>query len=357
MSQHEAMISQQRVQEFKNYVQEQPTDSKCPYLKEKSDKKEHFENVYDKHFNNAIKTLKDEGRYRVFIDVERKQGSYPKATERKVKDISDFSEQDVTVWCSNDYLGMGQNPVVLDAMRNTLDKTGCGSGGTRNIGGTTHEHVQLEREVAKLHNKEAGLVFSSGYVANEAALSTFPTILGDLVYLSDAGNHASMIHGMRNSRAERQVFKNNDAEHLESLLKKQDINRPKMIVFESVYSMSGKVAPIKDIIYLAKKYNALTYCDEVHAVGLYGQTGAGIGELLGIQDEVDFISGTLGKAFGVFGGYVAAQSHMIDCIRSFAPGFIFTTSIPPVVAAGARASVNYLRHSTAERTIHKKKTW
>lgn len=261
---------------------------------------------------------------------------------------------EVTVWCSNDYLGMGQHPKVLKAMHNALDISGAGSGGTRNIGGNTVYIERLENEVAALHKKESGLVCSSCYVANETALSTLPQILGpDMVYFSDAKNHASLIHGIRNGRCDKKVFRHNDVEHLEELLKDTDINIPKVIVFESVYSMCGTVGPIKEIVELAHKYNALCFLDEVHAVALYGPTGAGVAELIGVHDDRVIISGTLGKGFGVFGGYIAGKSNLIDAIRSNAPGFIFTTSLPPTILAGAKSSISHLRQSTKEREAHK----
>lgn len=306
-------------------------------------------NLYDNKFDTEIDELKREGRYRKFINVERHMGQFPNATRRE-----DKQKSEVVIWCSNDYLGMGQNPKVLSAMHNAIDMSGAGSGGTRNIGGNTKYIESLEQEVAALHGKERGLVCSSCYVANETALSTLPTILGpDTIYFSDSKNHASLIHGIRNGRCDKKVFRHNDTEHLEELLKDTDINRPKIIVFESVYSMCGTVGPIKDIIDLAHKYNALVFLDEVHAVGLYGPTGAGVAELLGINDERVIISGTLGKGFGVFGGYIAGKSNLIDAIRSNAPGFIFTTSLPPTVLAGAQASINHLRNSTLERANHK----
>lgn len=305
--------------------------------------------IYDAKFDGAIDQLKKEGRYRTFINVERHQGNFPNATRREQK-----KESEVVVWCSNDYLGMGQHPKVLEAMHDAIDASGAGSGGTRNIGGNTKYIEELEQEIAELHGKERSLVCSSCYVANEAALSTLPQILGeDTIYFSDSKNHASLIHGIRNGRCDKKVFKHNDTQHLEQLLKETDINRPKVIVFESVYSMCGTVGPIKDIVELAEKYNALVFLDEVHAVGLYGQSGAGVSELIGVHNDRVIISGTLGKGFGVFGGYIAGNANLIDAIRSNAPGFIFTTSLPPTVLAGANASINHLRNSTIERTNHK----
>lgn len=305
--------------------------------------------MYDAKFDSAIEQLKNEGRYRKFINVQRHQGMFPTATRRENE-----QQSEVTVWCSNDYLGMGQNPKVLAAMHEAIDMSGAGSGGTRNIGGNTKYIEELEQEIAELHGKERSLVCSSCYVANETALSTLPLILGeDTIYFSDSKNHASLIHGIRNGRCDKKVFRHNDTEHLEQLLKDTDVNRPKVIVFESVYSMCGTVGPIKEIVNLAHKYNALVFLDEVHAVGLYGPTGAGVAELLGINDERVIISGTLGKGFGVFGGYIAGKANLIDAIRSNAPGFIFTTSLPPTVLAGAKASINHLRNSTVERAMHK----
>jgi 5-aminolevulinate synthase len=305
--------------------------------------------MYDKKFDGAIDQLKQEGRYRKFINVERHMGSFPNATRRE-----NSKKSEVVVWCSNDYLGMGQHPKVLNAMHDAIDTSGAGSGGTRNIGGNTKYIEELESEVAELHNKQRGLVCSSCYVANETALSTLPEILGpDTIYFSDSKNHASLIHGIRNGRCAKKIWKHNDTEHLEQLLEEADPNAPKVIVFESVYSMCGTVGPIKEVVELAEKYNALIFLDEVHAVGLYGPTGAGVAELLGIESDRMIISGTIGKGFGVFGGYIAGNANIIDAIRSNAPGFIFTTSLPPAVLAGAKASINHLRNSTLERNKHK----
>eukprot|EP00359_Climacostomum_virens_P001582 CAMPEP_0204897822 /NCGR_PEP_ID=MMETSP1397-20131031/944_1 /ASSEMBLY_ACC=CAM_ASM_000891 /TAXON_ID=49980 /ORGANISM="Climacostomum Climacostomum virens, Strain Stock W-24" /LENGTH=469 /DNA_ID=CAMNT_0052065599 /DNA_START=1585 /DNA_END=2994 /DNA_ORIENTATION=+ len=302
-------------------------------------------------FDAAIKSLKDEGRYRVFINILRETGKFPKAIEKS-------TGREVTVWCSNDYLGMGQNPEVLNAMHESLN-FGAGSGGTRNIGGTSFLHVQLERELADLHEKESALLCTSGYVANEAALSTLPSIFPKgAIYFSDEENHASMIFGMRQSRLNKKdirVFKHNDLKHLEELLilsqNSEDAEKAKIIVFESVYSMSGTIAPLEDIRRLADQYKAYTYIDEVHGVGLYGQRGGGVCQERGIY--FDIVSGTLGKAFGVHGGYLAANANIIDCIRSYAPGFIFTTSLPPVVLSGAIASIKYLKSSNTERQLQK----
>jgi len=322
-------------------------ESQCPM--DASQKSEKESTQYDKKFDASINQLKDEGRYRKFINVERHKGSFPRATRREQKDKSE-----VVVWCSNDYLGMGQNPKVLTAMHDALDNSGAGAGGTRNIGGNTKYIEELEEEVAQLHGKEKGLVFSSCYVANETTLTTLPQILGpDTIYFSDSKNHASLIHGMRNGRCERKIFRHNDVEHLEELLEQTDISRPKIIVFESVYSMCGTVGPIKEIVELAEKYDALCFLDEVHAVGLYGPSGAGVAELIGCHSDRVMISGTLGKGFGVFGGYVTGNANLIDVVRSHGAGFIFTTSLPPTVLAGAKASISHLRASQAERNRHK----
>ena len=300
---------------------------------------------YDARFEAALEDIRREGRYRVFTDLERQVGKFPRA-------LSHRTQQEVIVWCANDYLGMGQHPVVLQAMRDTIDLMGAGAGGTRNISGTHHRIVELEETLAELHNKDAALVFTSGYVANEAALSTIGAMLDNCIMFSDAQNHASMIHGIRQSGAEKKIFRHNDVEHLAKLLAASDPRRPKVIAFESVYSMDGDIGPIKEICQLARAYNALTYLDEVHAVGMYGARGAGIAEREGLMDEVDIIQGTLAKAYGVIGGYIASRKPIVDMVRSYAPSFIFTTSMPPSVAAGAHASIRYLMESSSERDAH-----
>jgi 5-aminolevulinate synthase len=299
---------------------------------------------YDRIFRSAIERLHDEGRYRVFIDILRTKGSFPNA-----HCFGGNGPKPITVWCSNDYLCMGQHPVVVDAMEQALREVGAGSGGTRNISGNTHYHTELERELASLHGKEGALLFTSGYVSNEAALSTLGKLLPGCVIFSDELNHASMIAGIKNSGCGKQVFRHNDVEHLEELLAGSDPDTPKLIAFESVYSMDGDIAPIEAICDLADKYNALTYLDEVHAVGMYGEQGGGISDRDRIADRLTIIEGTLGKAFGVMGGYIAADKTIIDCIRSYAPGFIFTTSLSPVLVAGALASVRHLKQSGEER--------
>jgi 5-aminolevulinate synthase len=299
---------------------------------------------YDRIFKSAIERLHDEGRYRVFIDILRSKGSYPNA-----RCFGGNGPKPITVWCSNDYLCMGQHPYVVAAMEQALHEVGAGSGGTRNISGNTHYHTELEAELASLHGKTSALLFTSGYVSNEAALSTLGKLLPGCVIFSDELNHASMIAGIKNSGCEKRVFRHNDLEHLEELLAAEDAETPRLIAFESVYSMDGDIAPIAAICDLADRYNALTYLDEVHAVGMYGDHGGGISERDAVADQLTIIEGTLGKAFGVMGGYIAADRTIIDCIRSYAPGFIFTTSLSPVLVAGALASVRHLKASDEER--------
>jgi len=300
---------------------------------------------YDQIFDQAIDRLHSEGRYRVFIDILRNKGAYPNARCF----AGHNGPKPITVWCSNDYLAMGQHPKVIEAMEEALHNVGAGSGGTRNIGGNTHYHIELERELADLHGKDAALLFTSGYVSNDATLSTLARILPGCVIFSDELNHASMIAGIRNSGCEKKVFRHNDTAHLEQLLAETDPSLPRLIAFESIYSMDGDVAPIHAICDLADKYNALTYIDEVHAVGMYGKRGGGISERDEAAHRIDIIEGTLGKAFGVMGGYIAADSRIVDVIRSYAPGFIFTTSLAPVLVAGVLASVRHLKASSVER--------
>ena len=306
---------------------------------------------YKAAFETAVQQVRSEGRYRVFADLKRHRGAFPRATWTR----DDGSEAQIVVWCSNDYLGQGQNPVVLDAMHEAIDATGSGSGGTRNISGTTHFHVELERELADLHGKESALLFTSGYVSNEATLSTLYKILPGLIIFSDELNHASMISGIRNGGGKRHIFRHNDLAHLEQLLAAADPDAPKLIAFESVYSMDGDISDIPGTVALAKKYGAMTYIDEVHAIGMYGPRGGGVAERDGMMDQIDIIEATLGKAFGVMGGYIAADAVICDAIRSYASGFIFTTSLPPALTAGALASVRYLKEHDELRQQHQER--
>jgi 5-aminolevulinate synthase len=300
---------------------------------------------YEQHFARRIHALRAEGRYRHFVNLERQAGRFPRA-------FAHAQKADVTVWCSNDYLGMGQHPTVLAAMHEAIDRVGAGSGGTRNISGSGHYHVLLERELADLHCKDAALLFTSGYVANETVISTLGAQIPDCVIFSDAHNHASMIQGIRHSGAEKYIFRHNDARDLERMLAAVDPNRPKLVCFESVYSMDGDIAPIAELCEVAERYGAMTYLDEVHAVGLYGPRGAGIAERDGLAERLTVIQGTLAKAFGLVGGYVAASAGLIDFVRSYASGFIFTSALPPAIAAGAIASVQYLKHDDSLRALH-----
>ena len=304
--------------------------------------------TYDAHLDAALARLHDEGRYRTFVDIARSRGHFPHATWTR----PDGSETPVTVWCGNDYLGMGQHPVVMDAMHAAIDAVGAGSGGTRNIGGTTVYHKRLEAELADLHGKDAALLFTSAYIANDATLSTLPKLFPGLIIYSDALNHASMIEGVRRNGGAKRIFRHNDVAHLRELLEADDPSAPKLIAFESVYSMDGDFGPIAAFCDLAEEFGALTYLDEVHAVGLYGPRGGGVAERDRLADRIDIVNGTLGKAYGVMGGYIAASARMCDAIRSYAPGFIFTTSLPPAIAAGAAASVAFLKDDQTLRARH-----
>ena len=305
---------------------------------------------YKKFFSDSINSLKKSGEYRIFRNIERIAGSFPNA---KFNDL--IKKENIVVWCSNDYLGMGQHPFILEAIERSMKEFGAGSGGTRNISGTSHAHIVLENEISEVHEKESSLIFTSGYVANDSALSILGSKLKNCAFFSDKKNHASIINGIRNSKAEKYVFKHNNAKHLETLLKKVDIDRPKIIVFESVYSMDGDFTPIESFVNLAKKYKALTYLDEVHGVGLYGSHGGGVAQEQKIMHEIDIINGTLAKAFGLIGGYISSSKTIIDFIRSYSPGFIFTTSIPPAIASGAIASIRYVKDNQQLRDKLKEK--
>ncbi len=305
---------------------------------------------YEQFFSDRIAHLRRDGRYRIFADLERRAGAFPAAAH-----YAGGAVEDVTVWCSNDYLGMGQHPQVIAAMQEALDKVGAGAGGTRNISGTSHYHVLLEEELSELHCTEASLLFSSGYVANEATLGTLGQTLPGCTIVSDADNHASMIAGIRYSRAEKKIFRHNDVAHLDRLLGECDPDAPKIVAFESLYSMDGDFAPIGEICDIAERHGAMTYLDEVHAVGLYGERGAGVAERDGAMDRITIVQGTLAKAFGVVGGYIAGSAAMVDFIRSHASGFIFTSSLPPAVAAGARASIRHLKPNKALRERHQER--
>ncbi len=310
--------------------------------------KKNSKNIYENNLDIALNQLHSEGRYRTFIEIEREKGNFPSARWLSKKN----HENSITVWCGNDYLGMGQSDVVLDAMHDALTKVGAGSGGTRNISGTTVYHKKLENELASLHRKDASLLFTSAYVANDAALSTLTRLFPGLIIYSDELNHASMIEGIRRNGGEKRIFRHNDVEHLRQLLAEDDVKAPKLIALESIYSMDGDFAPINSICDLAEEFGALTYLDEVHAVGMYGSTGGGIAERDNLLPRIDIINGTLAKAFGVMGGYIASSEKLCDALRSYAPGFIFTTSLPPAIAAGAAASVSFLKRNQSLRDQH-----
>jgi 5-aminolevulinate synthase len=305
---------------------------------------------YQRYFTDELAQLKAEGRYRIFADLERKAGAFPAATFHEQDE-----KRDVTVWCSNDYLGQGQNPDVLAAMHEAIDRCGAGTGGTRNISGTNHYHVLLERELAELHGTEAALIFTSGYVANMTTLSTLAARLPGCIVYSDAFNHNSMIEGIRHGRPDKRIFRHNDPEHLDQLLSQDDPDTAKLVAFESVYSMDGDIAPIRDILEVCERHSAMTYLDEVHAVGMYGPQGAGVAARDGLMDRITVMQGTLAKAFGVIGGYIAGSAALIDYIRSFGDGFIFTTALPPAIAAGALASVRHVRKADDLRTRHQER--
>ncbi|HEY1749819.1 MAG TPA: 5-aminolevulinate synthase [Caulobacteraceae bacterium] len=306
---------------------------------------------YKAAIRRALEEVREEGRYRVFADLKRHRGDFPLATWT----TPSGDTRDVVVWCSNDYLGQGQNPIVIEAMHRAIDEAGAGSGGTRNISGTTHYHVELEAELADLHGKSSALLFTSGYVSNDASLSTLQKIFPGLIIFSDALNHNSMITGIRNGGGPRKIFRHNDLEHLEQLLAEAPADAPKLVAFESVYSMDGDIADLNATADLARKYGALTYLDEVHAVGMYGVRGGGVSELQGAAHKIDIIEGTLAKAFGVMGGYIAADAELVDAIRSHAPGFIFTTSLPPALSAGALASIRWLKEHNEVRIHHQQR--